>query len=572
MVNEDKKLDVAFAGRRQILLGMMVCIVVLLIGRAVDLQVLMSRSLQKAGDSRSLRVVEVPAYRGEILDRNGVPLAVSVPVQSVWVNPKEFQASNSSIVKIAKLLTIPQKQLSKLLEGSKGKSFVYLKRRVNPDLAEQVANLGLTGLYFKQEFRRYYPKGEVASHLVGFTDIDDSGQEGLERAYDSLLKGVPGGKRIIRDGRRRIIENVESLSAPTPGQNLTLSIDQRLQYLAYRELKSAVIKHRARSGALVLLDSRTGEVLALVNQPSFNPNTRKGLKGSRYRNRVVTDLFEPGSTMKPFAVACALEEGKYRMDSIVDTTPGFFRVGRNLVRDTHNYGLLDVAQVLQKSSNVGATKIALSLDSKAMWQLYDSLGFGQSVGVGLPAEATGRLPDYHEWRPFNQATLSFGYGLSGSALQLARAYTVFANDGELSSVSLFSRENDDNRRQVMSPGTAIQVRQMLERVVTREGTAYRAGVTGYRVAGKTGTVKKLGDNGYEKDSYLALFAGLAPASNPRFVMVVVVDEPSTGDYYGGVVAAPVFSKVMSGALRMLGISPDGLETVRRSVKRKKGAA
>ncbi|MEE9397119.1 MAG: penicillin-binding protein 2 [Methylococcales bacterium] len=572
MVYEDKKLDVAFAGRRQILLGMMVCIVVLLIGRAVDLQVLMSGSLQKASNSRSLRVVEVPAFRGEILDRNGIPLAVSVPVQSIWINPQKFQSSSSEEATIGKLLAIPQQRLSALLERSKGKSFVYLKRRINPDLAEQVANLGLEGLYFKQEYRRYYPKGEVASHLVGFTDIDDSGQEGLEGAFDSVLKGVPGGKRIIRDGRRRVIENVESLSAPTSGQNLTLSIDQRLQYLAYRELKSAVIQHRARSGALVLLDSRTGEVLAMVNQPSFNPNTRKGLKGFRYRNRVVTDLFEPGSTIKPFAVACALEEGKYRVDSIVDTTPGFFRVGRNIVRDTHDYGLLDVAQVIQKSSNVGATKIALSLEPNDMWKFYDSLGFGQSVGVGLPAEATGRLPDHHEWRPFDQAILSFGYGLSGSALQLARAYTVFANNGELSSISLFRRANDDNRQSVMSPETAIQIRQMLEQVITRDGTAYRASVADYRVAGKTGTVKKLGKNGYEKDRYLALFAGLAPASNPRLVMVVVIDEPSTGDYYGGVVAAPVFSKVMSSALRMLGVSPDGLETVRRTVKRKAGAA
>jgi cell division protein FtsI (penicillin-binding protein 3) len=548
-----------YSGRWYFLLIVMLVAMTGLIGRAVYLQVLDRQFLKRQGDLRHVGILPVPAHRGRIFDRNGELLAISTPVKSIWVNPKEFREAQIPVDKrkaLADLLGLSSGALEKHVGSDEHRSFAYLKRRISPELADQVIALGIAGVYSEREYRRYYPTGEVAAHLVGFTNIDDKGQEAMELAYDDWLKGVEGAKRIIRDGKRRVIEDLESIRPPVPGKDLALSIDQRLQYLAYRELKKAVLQHQARSGSLALLDTQTGEVLAIVNQPSYNPNSRTQVKGSASRNRAITDIYEPGSTMKPFVVALGLELGLYRPDTVIDTAPGTMRVGHNIVKDIHNYGVLDVAHVLQKSSNVGVTKIALNLPSKKFWAFYNNLGFGQPLETGFPGEANGRLADYQGWSPFEQATLSFGYGVSASTLQLARAYLSLANDGVMPMVSLVKRNNSPELHRIMSAQTAGGVRAMLEQVVTREGTALKAAIPGFRVAGKTGTVKKSGVGGYSSSRYLSVFAGMAPASKPRLVMVVMIDEPSAGEYYGGAVAAPVFSRVMEGALRLLNIAPD----------------
>ncbi|WP_133717624.1 peptidoglycan D,D-transpeptidase FtsI family protein [Methylocaldum gracile] len=548
-----------YSGRWYFLLIVMLVAMTGLIGRAVYLQVLDRQFLKRQGDLRHVGILPVPAHRGRIFDRNGELLAISTPVKSIWVNPKEFREAQIPADKrkaLAVLLGLSSGALEKHIGSDEHRSFAYLKRRISPELADQVIALGIAGVYSEREYRRYYPTGEVAAHLVGFTNIDDKGQEAMELAYDDWLKGVEGAKRIIRDGKRRVIEDLESIRPPVPGKDLALSIDQRLQYLAYRELKKAVLQHQARSGSLALLDTQTGEVLAIVNQPSYNPNSRTQVKGSASRNRAITDIYEPGSTMKPFVVALGLELGLYRPDTVIDTAPGTMRVGHNIVKDIHNYGVLDVAHVLQKSSNVGVTKIALNLPSKKFWAFYNNLGFGQPLETGFPGEANGRLSDYQGWSPFEQATLSFGYGVSASTLQLARAYLSLANDGVMPMVSLVKRNKSPELHRIMSVQTAGGVRAMLEQVVTREGTALKAAIPGFRVAGKTGTVKKSGVGGYSSSRYLSVFAGMAPVSKPRLVMVVMIDEPSAGEYYGGAVAAPVFSRVMEGALRLLNIAPD----------------
>ena len=549
--------DDEFAVRWQILLSLILIGMLVLIARASFLQVLDRQFLQTEANRRHVGVMPIPAHRGRILDRNGELLAISTPVKSVWVNPKEFRPTEEQLRMIAGILRLPVGGVRAHTAGEDDGTFAFLRRRTSPELADRVLALGVTGVYADREYQRYYPSGEVAAHVIGFTDIDDRGQEGIELARDNSLRGIPGGRKIIRDGRRRIIEDLDEVREPIAGKDIRLTIDQRLQYLAYRELKAAVQKHRAKSASLVLLDARNGDVLAMVNQPSFNPNSRKGLKGNLFRNRAITDLFEPGSTMKPFAVACGLELGLFRPQSIINTNPGMLRVGSNVVRDMHNYGVMTVTRVLQKSSNVGVSKIALSVPPAKFHAFYNNLGFGQPVKTGFPGEATGRLPHYRNWNHFGQATLSFGYGVSASTLQLGRAYLAFANDGTIPSVSLISDREPPKTYQVMSPRTAVAVRTMLEEVVTREGTALRASVPGFRVAGKTGTVKKaMGRRGYASAQHSAVFAGMAPASAPRLVMVVMVDEPSAGEYYGGTVAAPVFSSVMEGALRLLNIVPD----------------
>jgi cell division protein FtsI (penicillin-binding protein 3) len=514
--------------------------------------------LQQQGSLRHVALVPTLAHRGRILDRNGDLLATSCPVKSLWINPKEFHASDEQLRTLAGLLGDSIVELKqRVSEGNANRSFVYLKRRISPELADQVIASGLPGVYADREFRRYYPTGEVTAHVLGMTDIDDNGQEGVELVYNEHLRGIEGARRIIRDGMRRLIEDVDHVRLPVPGKDLSLSIDQRLQYLAYRELKKAVLQHRARAGSVVMLDVNTGEVLAMVNQPSFNPNSRGGFEPGATRNRAITDVFEPGSTMKPFAVACALELGMFRPNTVINTSPGVMQVGSNVVKDVHNYGVLDVSGVLQKSSNVGVSKIALALPSDKFWAFYNNLGFGQPLGIGFPGEAMGRLPDRKGLRPFAQATLSFGYGVSASALQLARAYLVLANDGLMPFVSLLKRDKPAEQHRILSARTAVAVRTMLESVVSREGTALKASVPGFRVAGKTGTVKKsAGKRGYQASRYISVFAGMAPASNPRVVMIVVIDEPSAGEYYGGAVAAPVFSSVMEGTLRLLNIQPD----------------
>ena len=544
-----------YSKRWSVLLGALLFGMVVLVGRAVTLQVLDRQFLQHQGDIRHVGVISVPAHRGRLLDRNGDLLAISTPVKSVWVNPKEFEAGEKEIKALGDVLGISAQEIHKRVDDD-SRGFAYLKRRISPELADQALALELPGVYADREFRRYYPTGEVSAHLLGFNNLEDDGQEGMELAYNDWLKGVPGSRRIMRDGKRRIIEDLENVRLPVPGKDLSLSIDQRLQYLAYRELKKAVIQQKAKSGSLVLLDAENGEVLAMVNQPSFNPNSRAKISGNVSRNRAMTDVFEPGSTIKPFVVACALELGKINQNSTFNTTP--LHIGPNVVKDVHNYGMLDVAHILQKSSNVGVSKIALNLPSAKFWAFYNNLGFGQPLDTGFPGETSGRLSsDHRSWRPFQQATLSFGYGLSTSLLQLGRAYLAIANDGVLPMVGLLKRDKPVESHKIMSPKTASNVRSMLESVVSKEGTALKASVAGFRVAGKTGTVKKIGAHGgYSASQYLGLFAGMAPASDPKLVMVVMIDEPSAGEYYGGAVAAPVFASVMEGALRLLNIPPD----------------
>jgi len=546
----------AFQGRRTFLYLCMGLAAVTLVWRAVNLQVLDKDFLQTQGQARHMRVVSLPAHRGMIIDRNGEPLAISTPVESVWVNPHELGGEQQRIPELAGLLSLEPDHVRSLLASRAEREFIYLRRHISPALAKQVTDLGIPGVYLQREYRRYYPAGEVAAHIIGFTNIDDIGQEGLELAYEDWLGGEAGAKRVVKDGQRNIVEDVESIRRPHPGRNLQLSIDRRIQYLAYRELKAAVQEHAAHSASAVVLDVKSGEILAMVNQPSFNPNNRHKLLRSHMRNRAVTDVFEPGSTMKPFIVASALESGRYRPDTPVSTSPGWMQVGRNTVRDVHDYGQLDVSGVIRKSSNVGISKIALSLPAEDIWNQLSGLGFGTPTFSGFPGEASGLLSHYTGWNAIETATLAFGYGISVTPLQLAQAYAVLASGGIRQPVTFLQQDVNAARQRVIPERVALQVRDMLEQVVSDQGTAPRARVAGYRVAGKTGTVRKSQAGGYAAKKYLAVFAGMAPASDPRLVMVVMVDEPSNGKIYGGQVAAPVFSRVMSGALRLLAVPPD----------------
>ncbi len=557
-----------FSWRRRLMIFFMLIAMLALIAKAVQLQVLDTQFLQQQAQSRHVGTLKIAAYRGRILDRNGKSLAVSAPVETIWVNPQFCKTTagkearqvcqeldSTKLEQAARLLGVSLAKVQKAFAPESQKQFVYLKRRVDPDLAKSIEALKLPGIGFIREFKRFYPAGEVTAHLLGFTDVDDQGQEGIELMYNSILDGTTGSKRVIRDGARRVIEehDVESIKEPEAGQDLQLSIDERLQYLAYRELKSGVIKHKAKAGSLVILEAESGNVLAIVNQPSFNPNSRRGLKATNYRNRAITDVFEPGSTMKPLVVAAALEGHFIKEDQVFVTES--IRINGQSVVDEHKYGPLDLTHVLKKSSNVAASKIALSMPPDYFWHFYHAVGFGRSSGIDFPGEAEGFLPEFFDWTDFEQATLSFGYHLSMSVLQLARAYTVLADDGILHSLSLRDREMDEYASRELSAETAKKVRAMLEQVVQKGGTATRAGVSGYRVAGKTGTVKKAGKQGYSKD-YLSVFVGMAPASDPKLIIAVMVDTPQAGGYYGGLVAAPIFSKVMGGALRVLKIAPD----------------
>jgi cell division protein FtsI (penicillin-binding protein 3) len=558
--------------RRLLLIALMLGSFAVLAGRSAQLQLVDREFLQTQGQARYLRVVQVPAHRGMIVDRNGEPLAISTPVQSVWVNPREMRTSAADLGRLANLLELDVDHVRRLIGQRQGREFVYLRRHIAPDLADRVMGLELPGVYLQPEYRRYYPTGEVAAHLLGFTNVDDQGQEGLELAYEDWLSGEPGAKRVIMDGRRNIVENVENIRSARPGKVLKLSVDRRIQYLAYRELKAAVRQQRARSGSLVILDSSNGEVLAMVNQPSFNPNNRSRLRANRLRNRALTDVFEPGSTMKPFVIATALQSGRYSPATLIDTSPGWFRVGRNTVRDMHDYGVLDLTGVIRKSSNVAASKIALDLEPETLWRHLSAAGFGVSTGSGFPGEADGHLASFHRWRQIERATLSFGYGLSVTATQLAQAYAVFANDGNRLPVTLLRREEAARPTRVFSPAVARSVRTMMETVVKEGGTAPLAAVQGYRVAGKTGTVHKSVAGGYADHRYLSVFAGMAPASNPRLVAVVLINEPSNGEHYGGLVAGPVFSRVMAGALRLLNVAPDDAPLLHTQLRDGEGPA
>ncbi len=523
-----------------------------LLGRSLYLQRIDNTFLQKQGSSRYSRDIEVPAHRGRIVDRFGEVLAISTPVKAVWAWPDQVDATPEQLRSLAATLEMTPAALNQKL--SQGGEFVYVKKPVAPEVAERAAALKIKGIHDENEYWRYYPGGDVMSQIVGFTGDHDIGQEGLELAQQTWLGGKSGSRRVIINRRGDIVEDVQSIRAPQEGRDLALSIDSRLQYLAFREIKAAVDANKAHAGAAVILDVKTGEILALANWPSYNPNNRLRTQRDKMRNRALIDTFEPGSTLKPFTVASALDAGKVRPSTIIDTSPGTWTVGTATIHDDHREGALTVEQVIQKSSNVGAAKIALSLPPEAMWQVLSDAGFGTPPKTGYPGEVSGRLRPAKTWKPIEQATIAFGHGISVNLVQLARAYSIFANDGELKPVSLMKTEGTVAGRPVISPQTAQAVRHMLEMVVQPGGTAPRAQVAGYRVAGKTGTAHKLERHVYV-NKYVASFVGFAPVTNPRLVVAVMLDEPA-GSYYGGSVAAPVFSDVMGAALRLLGVPPD----------------
>ncbi|WP_372863536.1 peptidoglycan D,D-transpeptidase FtsI family protein [Spongiibacter sp.] len=547
---------------RAVVAGLLVLAAMLLL-RTLTLQVLdVDRGyefLQGQGNARTIRSEVIPAHRGMISDRNGEPLAVSTPVASIWANPQELAKQKDGWPRLAASLDMSVAELSRRLKRYANSQFMYLRRHLAPQDAKAILALKVPGVYLQREYRRFYPAGEVTSHLLGFTNIDDVGQEGLELAYDRWLNGRPGRKRVLKDLYGNIIREIDAGEEASPGKDVQLSIDLRLQYLAYRELKAALKRTGAKAGSVVILDSQSGEVLAMVNQPSYNPNNRSRLKPSALRNRAVIDMFEPGSTVKPITLVAALESGRYEPETEINTHPGYIKVGPKLLEDHRNYGVLTVSEVLKKSSQVGTTKIALSLDEQEVWRVFQRFGFGRSTGSGFPGESSGVLPNRPNWRAIERATLSFGYGMTVTNLQLAQAYAVFANNGVFQPVSLLKRQQPAERKQLVSPQIARQMVAMLEGVTEPGGTATRAQVDAYRVAGKTGTSHKAEAGGYAEDRYFSLFAGLAPASNPRIVAVVAIDEPS-GDYFGGLVAAPVFSNVVADALRLMNIAPDNVES------------
>ena len=541
--------------RARLVLVALVAAFAVLAVRSVYLQAMRTNFLQEKGDARYSRVIEIPATRGRILDRHGDALAVSTPVKSVWAIPGDTDLSRAERRRLASELKMNPRELERRLSDT-SRDFVYLKRQVAPETAHAVERLAFAGIHQHSEFRRYYPAGEVTAHLLGFTGVDDTGQEGIELAFQAQLGGAPGSRRVIKDRLGRIVEDVEAIRAAQAGRDLVLSIDSKIQSLAFAALKGAVEQHRAKAGAIVVLDVRTGEVLALANAPSFNPNNRARLSGAQLRNRVITDLFEPGSTLKPFTIALALESGKVTARTLIPTSSGRLTMANYTIRDLHPAAALTVAQVLQKSSNVGAAKIALALPREAMWDLFRRVGFGAAPELGFPGAAAGRLRHYRTWRPIEQATMAYGHGISVSLLQLARAYTVFARDGELVPLTLVKTGTAAAAEKVLSAHTAQAVRAMLELAVQPGGTGPRARIMGWRVAGKTGTAHKQENGAYAADKYLASFVGFAPASAPRLVVAVMIDEPSAGEHYGGIVAAPVFGQVMHGALRLLGVPHD----------------
>ena len=536
-----------------------------LVVRALYLQIFEQDFLASQGVQRQIRTIETPAYRGAILDRFGTPLAISTPVDSVWVNPQEILANLEALKKVTTKLDLDYRDTVAMLKQRANREFVYLKRQLEPDLARKVA-ADLDGVYLQREYNRYYPAGEVVSHLVGFTDIDDQGQEGLELFYQDWLRAQPGKRRVIRNRRGEVVEELDQVKAASSGNDVYTSIDMRLQYITYRSLARAIKFHAARAGSAVLLDARSGEILAIVNQPSYNPNRRTSMAAEQLRNRALTDVFEPGSAIKPFTLAAALDHGRLRSSSSIDTSPGYMMVSGHPVKDIRNYGVLDLSGILRKSSNVGASRIAMSLQPAELWQSFRDYGFGEVSGVAFPGESSGYFRHHSQWQPLDHATMGFGYGMSLSITQLARAYAVIANEGRLLDLSLLRKDKGEIRgneisRHVMKPSTARQLLKMMAEVVGPTGTAQQAAVAGYQVAGKTGTAKKSIAGGYQKDDYVSVFAGIAPASNPRLVMAVMIDEPTQNGYYGGVVAAPVFQEVLSNALRILDIPPDNLPTL-----------
>lgn len=539
------------------LLGLLSVAALTLAGVAVRLQLVNHSFLAKQGDARSLRQVATAAYRGTITDRYNEPLAVSTPVDAVWVNPQQLAAQSDRLPQLEQLLGLQRGELARKVSANLNREFLYVTRGLQPAESRRVRALNINGVNFTREYRRYYPAGEVTGHLLGFTNIDDHGQDGLELLLEGKLAGEDGIKRVIQDSRGRKVEDVESIQAVRPGQNQTLSIDLRLQYLAYRALKSAVIENRAKGGSLIVIDVQTGEILAMVNQPAFNPNDRKQLTAAAYRNRAATDIMEPGSILKPFIVASGLTSGRFRADSIVDTGNGMLQVGATRVTDEHPIGAASLSTILAKSSNVGMAKIALALDPAQIWKTLSAFGFGQVTNTNLPAESAGLLSNYSNWRSVTISTISRGYGVSVTPLQLVQGYATIGAYGVRHNVTLQKVDSLTPGQQVIDAAACRTLIGLMEAVTTDEGaTGKRAQIPGYRVAGKTGTAWKANAGSYSKDRYVASFGGIVPASAPRLAAIVVIDEPSAGKYYASEVAAPVFSEVMGGALRLLGIPPD----------------
>lgn len=543
-------------GRLILTLALMALCALALLGRAVKLQVMDTEFLQSQGEARFLREIPIPTVRGNILDRNGEPLAVSTPVESVWAHPRELLQAADRIPMLASLLEADAEAIERRLTQRADREFVWLRRHINPSLAERIRELAIPGVFLQKEYRRFYPTGEVSAQILGFTNIDDVGQEGLELAYNGWLEGRPGAKRVIKDRHGRVVENIELVREAQPGRDLELTIDRRLQYLAFRELKSSVLEHGARSGSVVVLDVLTGEILAMVNFPSYNPNAPGRIAAEGLRNRALTDVLEPGSVIKPFAIAAALEAGVVRPESRINTSPGTLRVSGHTIRDIRNFGELTVTGLITKSSNVGVVDLALKMDARHLWGVYSRFGFGTVSGTGFPGESAGVLRDYERWRKLEQATLAYGYGLSVTPLQLARAVAAIADDGRLRQPT-FLRGSDNPASSVLDPRLARTVADMLETVTGPEGTGTRARVPGYRVAGKTGTSRKVGAGGYD-DRYVASFAGFAPVSRPRLVIVTVIHDPAGEFYYGGQIAAPLFGRVMAAGLRLFNVPPDDM--------------
>jgi cell division protein FtsI (penicillin-binding protein 3) len=541
-----------------LLVGFAACAVALE-GRILYLQLVDKDFLAEQANDRHLRTVQISAHRGSVTDRFGEPLAVSTPVDTIYANPQELKPALDRLGELASLLDQDDEWLARRITSNLEREFVFLERHVSPAKAQQVLDLGLPGVGTIREYRRYYPAGEVTGHVIGFTNVDDRGQEGLEAAFDHWLKGEIGSKRIVQDRRGQVIRDVELLQAARPGRDLRTSIDLRIQYLAYRELKAAVTESRARSGSAVVLDPRTGEVLAMVNQPSYNPNDRSQYRPENYRNRAITDMYEPGSSFKPLVLAAALESGAFNPRSLIDTSPGRLSINNRIItEDTSNLGRVSLTTALAKSSNVGAARVALTMEPQAISEVLSAFGIGKLTDSTFPGESAGALKDPNHWRTIGQATLSYGYGVAVTTLQLARAYAAIAADGVLRPVSLLALDQAPAGERVISADTADDLTHMLEAVVSPDGTGQRAAIRNFHIAGKTGTTQKAGVGGYDAERHGAIFAGFAPATDPRLVVVVMIDEPQGAAYYGGDIAAPVFANIVSGALRVLAVPPDAL--------------
>ncbi|MEB0075475.1 penicillin-binding protein 2 [Pseudomonas sp. CCI3.2] len=548
--------------RFRVVVGLLAIMVGAICWRIIDLQVVDHKFLKEQGDARSVRHIPIPAHRGLITDRNGEPLAVSTPVTTLWANPKEMQAAKDKWPALAAALGQDAKLLSDRLEAQADKEFIYLVRGLTPEQGQAVLDLKVPGVYGIEEFRRFYPAGDVTAHMVGFTDLDDHGREGVELAYDDWLAGVPGKRQVIKDRRGRLIKDVQVTKNAKAGKTLALSIDLRLQYLATRELRNAIQENDAKAGSLVIMDVKTGEVLAMVNSPTYNPNNRRTMIPAAMRNRAITDVFEPGSTMKPISMTAALDSGRWKPSDKVEVYPGTLQIGKYTIRDvTKTEGpILDLTGILINSSNVGMSKVAFDIGGEAIFHAMQRVGLGQYTGLGFPGERVGNLPNYREWRKAETATLSYGYGLSITALQLVHAYSAIANNGRIVPLTILKADSPPVAVQAIPEATAKTVQGMMQQVIEDPRGVYRARVPSYHVAGKSGTARKTvsGTKGYEENAYRSLFAGFGPMSNPRYAIVVVIDEPGKAGYYGGLVSAPVFSKVMSGTLRLMNITPDNL--------------